>query len=210
MDTLFRRNTILRRLANEAYVLRRCYEQAGRDVADPLVANVLEENERHLACVLVEALLAFDVTPPLLTPELAERFTSRWSPVYADEAAHDAAERRRRRVQAQAQRESAASARQSAAPHTLGMRVAGSWAPEDDMLDLPIREGGVDTDAQRIDVAFDLDNPYTRDALLRHLRDWLAQLEASEPEPQREEDRRTREFDRDLQRWLTPEAEGAE
>ena len=210
MDALFRRTAILRRLANEAYVLRRCYEQAGRDMSDPLIANVLEENERHLACVLVEALLAFDVTPSLLTPELAERLTSRWSPIHMNQDAQDAAERRRHRAQVQAQRESAASARQSSTPRTLGLRVAGSWCPADDTLDLPIRDGGLDTDAQRVNVTFDLDSPYTRDALLHHLRDWLAQLESGEPEAQREEDRRTQEFDRDLQLWLTPEAEGAE
>src|SRR2546421_9719413 len=117
MDTLFRRATILRRIANEAYVLRRCYEQAGRDMSDPLVANVLAENERHLACVLVEALLAFDVTPSLLTPELAERLAARWSPTQAEQAALDTAERRRRKLHTQGQ--SAASPRQSSMPHTL-------------------------------------------------------------------------------------------
>lgn len=208
MDTLFRRATILRRLANEAYVLRRCYEQAGRDMSDPLVANVLAENERHLACVLVEALLAFDVTPSLLTPELAERLAARWSPTQAEQAALDAAERRRRRLHAQGQ--SAASPRQSNMPHTLSLRVSGSWHPADDSLDLPIRESGTDVDTQRLNVTFDLDSPYTRDALLRQLRDWLSRLEAGEPEDQREEDRRTQEFDHALQRWLTPEAEGAD
>lgn len=210
MDTLFRRATILRRLANEAYVLRRCYEQAGRDISDPLVANVLAENEGHLANVLVEALLAFDVTPAALTPELAERFAARWSPTHPEPDALDAGERRRRRLQAHGPRESAASALQSDAPRTLSLRVAGSWLPTDDTLDLPIREGGIDTDAHRLNVTFDLDSPYARDALLHHLREWLEQLEASEPEDRREEDRRTQEFDRALQHWLTPEAEGAD
>ncbi len=210
METLFRRATILRRLANEAYVLRRCYEQAGRDISDPLVANVLAENERHLAGVLVEALLAFDVTPAVLTPELAERFSARWTPTHEEQAALDAGERRRRRLQTFAQRDTAASAHQFEAPRTLGLRVIGSWSPVDDTLDLPIREGGIDTDAQRLNVTFDLDSPYAREALLHQLRDWLEQVEASEPEAQREEDRRTREFDRDLQRWLAPEAEGAD
>lgn len=205
MDTLFRRTAILRRLANEAYVLRRCYEQAGRDMDDPLVASVLAENERHLASVVVEALLAFDVTPALLMPELAERFTARWSPAHPDRAVVDAGERRRRNLQAQ--RESFVSIRQPGMPHTVALRVAGSWSPADDTLDLPIREGGIDIDAQRLNVTFDLDSPYTRDALLRQLREWLAMLESSEPEDQREEDRRMQEFDRDLQRWLTPEAE---
>lgn len=210
MDTLFRRTTILRRLANEAYMLRRSYEQTWRDTSDPLIANVLAENERHLASVLVEALLAFDVTPALLTDELAERFTARWSLTEAEQAAADAAERGRRRAQAQAHRESVASARQSGVPRTLGLRVTGSWHPVEHTLDLPIREGGVDADDQRLHVTFDLDSPHARDALLHQLPGWLAQLEASEPEAQREEDRRTQEFDRDLQRWLTPEAEGAE
>lgn len=205
MDTLFRRNTILRRLANEAYVLRRCYEQAGRDIDDPHIARVLEENERHLACMLVEALLAFDVTPDLLMPDLAERFSARWSSTQADQSALDVGERRRRKLQAQ--RESAASSRQPGMPHTLALRVAGSWSPVDATLDLPIREGRLDAGAQRLSATFDLDSAYTRDALLRQLREWLAQVEASEPEDQREEDRRTQELDRDLQRWLTPEAE---
>lgn len=208
MDTLFRRATILRRLANEAYVLRRCYEQAGRDMSDPLVANVLAENERHLASVLVEALLAFDISPSLLTPEVAERFAARWTPTQAEQAALDSVERRQRRLLAQ--RESAASARHSGTPHTLSLRASGSWYPTDDTLDLPIRQSGIDADTQRLNVTFDLDSPYTRDALLRQLRDWLARLEAGEPEDQREEDHRTQEFDHALQRWLTPEAEGAD
>ncbi|MGZ3581740.1 MAG: hypothetical protein ACXWP6_03270 [Ktedonobacterales bacterium] len=208
MDTLFRRATILRRLANEAYVLRRCYEQAGRDMSDPLVANVLAENERHLACVLVEALLAFDVTPSLLTPELAERLAARWSPTQAEQAALDAADRRRRKLHAQG--EAAASPRQSSVPHTLSLHASGSWHPTDETLDLPIREGGIDADTRRLNVTFDLDSPYTRDALLRQLRDWLARLEASEPADQREEDHRTQELDHALQRWLTPEGAGAD
>ena len=210
MDTLFRRSVILRRLANEAYVLRRCYEQAGRDMGDPQVANVLAENEEHLARVLIEALLAFDITPASLSPEQAERLMTQWSPAQVVLPLSNRGDRRRRRELATMHAESAESAQQSDAPRIIGLHVAGSWQPTDDALDLPIRESGMDDDGHRLDVTFDLDSPYARYALLHQLREWLSRLEADEPEEQREEDRRAREFDRDLERWLAPEVEGAE